>query len=70
MHTEIVNDGDNIIADYCNIIENGTLEEFIAFAKNYNIFQISRSKIYDEMCEKIKARCDREGLNYTIIKPE
>lgn len=70
MATEIVNDGYNFIADYCNIIENGTKEEFLSFAKTYNIFQVPRTKIYKEMCDKIKARLDREGLDYETVRPE
>jgi hypothetical protein len=53
-----------------NIIKNSTLEDFIQFAKNFNIFQESNSKFYDQVCEKIKARLDREGLSHEIVRPE
>lgn len=53
-----------------DFIENSNLEDFIIFAKKYNIFQESRSKIYDEYCTKIKARLDREGLAYDTVRPE
>ena len=51
-------------------IENADISDFIDFAKNYNIFQDSNSKFYDEICNKIKARLDREGLDYEIVRPE
>ena len=51
-----------------DIVENGELQDFINFAKSYNIFQISNSKFYDLMCDKIKARLDREGLSYDVLK--
>lgn len=60
----------NSYTDKINLIENSTKEDFITFAKQYNIFQQSNSKIYDEMCDKIKARLDREGLSYDIVRPE
>lgn len=65
-----VHDGHNFIADYCNIIENGTMQEFVTFAKSYNIFQTPRTKIYKEMCDKIKQRLDREGLSYETVRPD
>lgn len=51
-------------------INESSLDDFITFAKNYNIFQESNSKVYDIVCEKIKARLDREGLDYEIVRPE
>lgn len=53
-----------------NIISSGTTEEFIAFAKTYNIFQESRSKVYDKICNLIKERMDKQNLSYDLIKPE
>lgn len=64
---------DDIISKHnenLNIIDNGELSIFIAFAKKYNIFKQSNSKFYDMMCDKIKARLDREGLDYEIVRPE
>jgi hypothetical protein len=52
------------------IIESGTTEEFITFAKAYNIFQVPRAKVYVRMCDKIKARLDREGLSHEVVRPE
>ena len=51
-------------------IENSNIEEFIDFAKKYNIFQDSNSKFYNEVCNKIKARLDREGIDYETVRPE
>jgi len=52
------------------VIENLSTTEFIQFAKKYNIFQESNSKYYDDMCNRIKARRDHEGLDYEIVRPE
>lgn len=70
MVTEIVNDGENMVEIWYNIIDNGTLDEFVLFAKQYNIFQPARAKIYTHMCTKIKERLDREGLSYDTVRPE
>ena len=51
-------------------IDNLPVSEFIAYAKKYNIFKTSHSKFYDFICDKIKARLDREGLDYEIVRPE
>jgi hypothetical protein len=54
-----------------DIIDNGSMDDFIHFAKNYNIFQPEpHSKIYEEVCDKIKARLDREGLSHETVRPE
>jgi|LakMenE27Jul10ns_1017307.scaffolds.fasta_scaffold07556_1 hypothetical protein len=66
----IVNDGDEYLIRYMEIIESGTTEEFITFAKAYNIFQVPRAKVYVRMCDKIKARLDREGLSHEVVRPE
>jgi len=52
------------------IINNGTSEEFINFAKSYNIFQVSRSKRYTEICNQIKQRLDKEGLDHEVVRPD
>lgn len=70
VNTEDTNDGIDMISIYIDICENGTLEDFIKFAKEYNIFQVPRAKVYTKMCERIKARLDREGLDYEIVRPE
>ena len=72
MDLEIVdnNDGVDFISIYIDICENGALEDFIQFAKEYNIFQVPRTKVYSKMCDRIKARLDREGLDYEIVRPE
>jgi len=63
-------DGIDMISIYIDICENGTLNDFIKFAKEYNIFQVSRTKVYATICDKIKARLDREGLSHETVRPE
>jgi hypothetical protein len=53
-----------------NIISDGSTEDFINFAKTYNIFQESRSKVYDRICNLIRERMIKENLSYDLIKPE
>lgn len=54
-----------------NILENGTIWEVIDLAKRkYNIHVPNNGKLYTEMCNKIKARLDREGLSYDITKTD
>lgn len=64
-----------IVNDYINyylqIIENGNIQDVINLAKTkYNIFVPNEGKLYTEMCNKIKARLDREGLSYEIVRPD
>lgn len=51
-------------------IENLPTDEFILWAKSYNIFQTNGTTFYQKVCEKIKARLDREGLSYDTVRPE
>ena len=53
-----------------DIVDNGQLQDFINFARGYNIFQTSNSKFYDMMCDKIKTRLDKENLPYDTVRPE
>ena len=53
-----------------SFIDNAPLQEFIDFAKNYNIFQNSNNKVYQIFCDKIKKRLDREGLSYETVRPD
>jgi hypothetical protein len=54
-----------------NFIDNGPINEIIKLAKTrYNIFLPNSGKLYTEMCNKIKARLDREGLPYDVVKPD
>jgi hypothetical protein len=53
-----------------DIISNGSTEDFINFAKTYNIFQESRSKVYDRICNLIRERMIKENLSYDLIKSE
>jgi hypothetical protein len=55
---------------YYKLIDDGSIDEFIVFAKKYNIFQPNGTKFYQSMCDKIKARLDREGLDYETVRPE
>lgn len=57
-------------SEFLDKIENSSTEDFIKFAKKYNIFQESNSKFYDDMCNRIKARLDREGLSHETVRPE
>jgi len=52
------------------LIENGNIQDVIAYAKQYNIFQTNGTKFYKMMCDKIKARLDREGLSHETVRPE
>lgn len=61
----------NVILEEIDTIENGTVEEVIALAKRkYNIHVPNSGKLYTEMCNKIKARLDRESLSYDITKSD
>lgn len=59
-----------ILKKFDNKIFNSSLEDFIAFAKNYNIFQESQNKLYLQNVEKIKQRLQQENLSIDFIKPE
>jgi len=61
--------GPSIVQSMNDVIEKGSLQDFIDFAKRYNIFQTSNSKFYTQICDKIKARLDKEGLSYDTVKP-
>lgn len=56
--------------DIFNSIENTSTEDFIKFAKQYNIFQEKGTQFYKLICQKIKDRLDQEGLDYEIVRPE
>lgn len=53
-----------------DLINEGEMSQFIEFAKSFNIFQNSTHKGYNAICDLIKARLDREGLSYDIVRPE
>lgn len=67
---DFINNDKGGLAYYDHIIENGTTEEFIEMAKSYNIFQTGKTSTYIFMCQKIKDRLDREGLDYETVRPE
>lgn len=60
----------NLGQEMIDKIENLPVDEFIKFAKDYNIFQVSNSKSYDRYCDMIKARLEREGLSVETVRPE
>jgi len=60
----------NTLPEIIDMIENGTTQDFIVFAKSYNIFQMGGTKFYQMMCDKIKERLDKEGLSYETVRPE
>lgn len=55
---------------YNEKIQDPNLQSFIRWAKDYNIFQESNSKVYDYVCNLIKERLDNEGLEYEIVRPD
>jgi hypothetical protein len=60
----------NVHSKRIELINNGSLDDLIEFAKSYNIFQTSNSRIYTEVCNEIKARLDKEGLSHDTVRPE
>jgi hypothetical protein len=50
------------------LIESGPLDEFLVFAKTYNIFQISNSRFYTQTCDKIRERLVKENLTENDLK--
>jgi hypothetical protein len=54
-----------------DIIENQPIDKVIELAKTkYNIFVPSSGKLYTDICNRIKARLDREGLSHEIVRPD
>jgi hypothetical protein len=60
--------GYNKNLEMIDLIENGSLDDFLQFAKEYNIFQNSTNKFYLSMCEKIKNRLLKENLHEDVLK--
>lgn len=58
----------NEVNEIIELIENGDVNTFIEFAKDYNIFQESNSKFYTQMCQRIRDRLNRENLNEDILR--
>lgn len=52
-----------------NIIDNAPVEEFIEFAKQYDIFQNSSNAFYQHICTKIKERLAKENLTENAVRP-
>lgn len=52
------------------LIEYGPLDDFISWAKEYNIFQSSTNKFYLSICQKVKDRLQKENLSLDIVRPE
>jgi hypothetical protein len=57
------------IEEIDSIINTGSVEEFIVFAKSYNIFQQSNNKFYKLTCEKIRNRLQQENLTEDDVRP-
>jgi hypothetical protein len=64
------NNGIEVLQKNIELIENGNIQDVIIYAKQYDIFQPNGTKFYKMMCDKIKARLDREGLDYETVRPE
>jgi hypothetical protein len=51
-----------------NIIDNSPVDEFINFAKEYNIFQESDNRFYKSICDRIKKRLASENLSQDVLR--
>jgi transcriptional antiterminator len=60
----------DVVSDTMDFLENSSLEEFIKFAKQYDLTITSGSSFYNLVINKIKERLDREGLPYDVVKPD
>ncbi len=60
----------NILGQLDEKIFESNVQDFIQFAKTYNIFQTGGTKFYHDTCDKIKKRCEQEGLSLETIRPE
>ena len=60
---------ENIIGKELELLESGNIADVIQLAKTkYNIFVPNKGKLYTEMCSKIKARLDKEGVSHDICR--
>lgn len=50
------------------LIDSGDVNQFIAYAKTYDIFQESNSKFYTQMCQRIRDRLNRENLSEDVLR--
>jgi hypothetical protein len=57
-----------IIQKIETLISSGPIDELIAYAKEYNIHQVSNSKRYSEQVDKIKNRLVAEGIDPETIR--
>jgi len=57
----------NRILQIQDTIQNGTIEEVIAFAKEYNIHQESTNEYYLSNIQKIKARLAENAIDWQTI---
>jgi hypothetical protein len=61
----------NTMPDAIELIKNGPIDQMIEYSKNhYDIFSNNSGKLYNQMCDLIKARLDKEGLSHEIIRPD
>lgn len=71
IHTANVNPifGYNKNQEMIDTIDNGSIDDFIKIAKEYNIFQTSTNKFYLSVCKKIRDRLAKENLSEDVVKP-
>jgi len=72
IHTANINPifGYNKNQEMIQTIDNGSIDDFLKLAKEYNIFQQSTNKFYLSMCQKIKDRLLKENLTEDAVRPE
>lgn len=59
-----------LVKNYDKRIFETSKDEFIQFAKNYNIFQSSQNKFYLDNVKKIIQRCEQENISLNLLRPE
>jgi len=61
---------DSNVGPKIDLIKSGPIDEMIEYAKkHYDIFTPNSGKFYQEMCELIKQRLDKEGLSHEVVRP-
>lgn len=59
-----------LVKNYDKKIFETSKDEFIQFAKNYNIFQSSENKFYLDNVKKIIQRCEQENISLDLLRTE
>lgn len=52
-----------------NQLYNTNNQEFIEWAKSYNIFQDSKHKGYLKVCTLIRERCLKDNIDIELLRP-